>query len=101
MDSGEPCYIDYEGQRRREFEQLVKKANQVAHDDKLFEEEKVKVSNYRYKSKEYISFIDQHHGDVFYMSNTIRRDEKFYKDHGRVETIVEFLTNTFKDENNR
>jgi hypothetical protein len=95
MDNGQLCYYDYEGQRRREFEELVRKANQVSNDDKLFEEEKVKVNNYVYHDKEFISNIDQHHGDVFYMAASIRRERDFFNKFGRSETILEFLSNIF------
>jgi hypothetical protein len=97
MENGQPCYIDYEGQRRLEFERLVRKANQVANDDVLFEKEKIKVSNFEPSSREFISYLDQHYGDIFYMAASIRRDKQFFKEHGRTETIFEFLTSTFSD----
>jgi hypothetical protein len=91
MDTGEPCYIDYESQRHLEFERLVKRAYEVANSDKLFEEEREKVRKFKPSSKEFISKLDQHYGDVFYMAANIRREKEFYNKHGRSETLLEFL----------
>jgi hypothetical protein len=74
MDTGQGEFIPVNDNIDR-FNNLVRRANIVANDDKLFEQEKQKALNYDYRSSDYISYIDEHHNDIFFMAAVIRLDK--------------------------